>query len=148
MKTHLIAAALALAVSAPAFADGPVMTTVSGAFDDVQFDVETAITDAGLVIDAVNKVGEMLERTREDVGGTEVLFTHAQVFNFCSAVVSRQVMEADPMNIVHCPYSIFVVERPDAPGEIIVGRRAYPAGTMDPAIQMLDDIIADALEGY
>ena len=39
MKTHLIAAALALTVSAPAMAEGPVMTTVSGAFDDVQFDI-------------------------------------------------------------------------------------------------------------
>ena len=148
MKTHLIAAALALAVAAPALAEGPVTTTVSGTFDDVQFDIESAITDAGLVIDAVNKVGDMLERTREDVGGTEMLFTDAQVFNFCSAVVSRQVMEADPMNLQHCPYAIFVAERPDAPGEITVGRRAYPAGAMDAVGELLDGIIADALTGY
>ncbi len=148
MKLQIAAAALALTVAAPALAEGPVTTSVNGAFDDVQFDIETAITDAGLVIDAVNKVGEMLERTREDVGGTEVLFTQAQVFNFCSAVVSRQVMEADPMNLQHCPYSIFVAERPDAIGEIIVGRRAYPAGPMDAAAEMLDGIIADALQGY
>ena len=148
MKTRIAAAALALAVATPALAEGPVTTTVSGAFDDVQFDIETAITDAGLVIDAVNKVGEMLERTREDVGGTEVLFTQAQVFNFCSAVVSRQVMEADPMNLQHCPYAIFVAERPDAPGEIMVGRRAYPAGAMDAVAGLLDGIIADALAGY
>jgi uncharacterized protein (DUF302 family) len=148
MKLQFAAAALALTLAAPALAEGPVTTSVSGTFEDVQFDIESAITDAGLVIDAVNKVGEMLERTRADVGGTEVLFTQAQVFNFCSAVVSRQVMEADPMNLQHCPYSIFVAERPDAPGEIIVGRRAYPAGPMDAAADMLDGIIADALEGY
>ena len=148
MKTQLAAAALALTLAAPALAEGPVTTTVSGSFDDVQFDIETAITDAGLVIDAVNSVGEMLERTREDVGGTEVLFTHAQVFNFCSAVVSRKVMEADPMNLQHCPYAVFVAERPDAPGEIIVGRRAYPAGDMDVVAELLDGIIADALQGY
>ena len=148
MKTEFAAAALALVLAAPALAEGPVTTTVSGGFDDVQFDIEGAITDAGLVIDAVNKVGEMLERTREDVGGAEVLFTHAQVFNFCSAVVSRQVMEADPMNLQHCPYAIFVAERPDAPGEIIVGRRAYPAGAMDAVAELLDGIIADALSGY
>ncbi len=148
MKTRFIAAALALTFAVPAHAEGPVTTTVSGAFDDVQFDVETAITEAGLVIDAVNKVGAMLERTREDVGGTEVLFTEAQVFNFCSAVVSRQVMEADPMNLQHCPYAIFVAERPDAPGEIIVGRRAYPEGAMDAVGTLLDGIIADALAEY
>ncbi|MCB1357644.1 MAG: DUF302 domain-containing protein [Maritimibacter sp.] len=148
MKLTLTAAALALVLGAPAHADGPVTTTVSGAFDDVQFDIETAITDAGLVIDTVNHVGDMLERTREDVGGEVVLFTHAQVFNFCSAVVSRQVMEADPMNLQHCPYAIFVAERPEAPGEIIVGRRAYPAGPMDAVAGLLDGIIGDALAGY
>ncbi|MCB1328671.1 MAG: DUF302 domain-containing protein [Maritimibacter sp.] len=148
MKRNLKAAALALVFAAPALAEGPVTTTVSGAFDDVQFDIETAITDAGLVIDAVNHVGDMLERTREDVGGKVVLFTHAQVFNFCSAVVSRQVMEADPMNLQHCPYAIFVAERPEAPGEIIVGRRAYPAGAMDVVGELLDGIISDALSGY
>lgn len=148
MNAKLAIAALALTVAAPAFAEGPVTTTVSATFDDVQFDIESAITDAGLVIDAVNNVGDMLERTRVDVGGTEVLFTAAQVFNFCSAVVSRQVMEADPMNLQHCPYAIFVAERPDAPGEIIVGRRAYPAGAMDAVAGLLDGIIADALAGY
>lgn len=148
MKRNLKAAALALLLATPAHAEGPVTTTVTGAFDDVQFDIETAITDAGLVIDAVNHVGDMLERTREDVGGEVVLFTHAQVFNFCSAVVSRQVMEADPMNLQHCPYAIFVAERPEAPGEIIVGRRAYPAGAMDVVGDLLDGIISDALSGY
>lgn len=148
MKTTFTAAALALTLAAPALAEGPVTTTVSADFDDVHFDIEGAITDAGLVIDAVNNVGAMLERTREDVGGSEVLFTNAQVFNFCSAVVSRQVMEADPMNLQHCPYAIFVAERPDAPGEIIVGRRAYPAGPMDAVVELLDGIIADALAGY
>lgn len=148
MKAVFAVAAAALALATPAVAEGPVITTVSGAFDDVQFDVETSITDAGLVIDSVNKVGEMLERTRIDVGGSEEIFTHAQVFNFCSAVVSREVMEADPMNLQHCPYAIFVAERPDAVGEIIVGRRAYPAGSMDPVATLLDGIIADALAGY
>ena len=148
MKRNLKAAALALLLATPAHAEGPVTTMVTGAFDDVQFDIETAITDAGLVIDAVNHVGDMLERTREDVGGEVVLFTHAQVFNFCSAVVSRQVMEADPMNLQHCPYAIFVAERPEAPGEIIVGRRAYPAGAMDVVGDLLDGIISDALSGY
>lgn len=147
MNLQLTAAA-ALLLAAPAFAEGPVTTTVSGAFDDVQFDIETAITDAGLVIDAINHVGDMLERTRADVGGTETLFTRAEVFSFCSAVVSRQVMEADPLNLQYCPYTIFVSERPDTPGEIIVGRRAYPAGEMDAVSALLDGIIADALAGY
>ncbi len=150
MKKLAIAAAVALAVAAPAQAEehAPVARTVSGAYDDVMFDVETAITNAGLVIDAVNHVGDMLERTKADVGGTETLFTHAKVFNFCSADVSRAVMEADPMNLQFCPYTIFVMEQPGTVGEVTVGRRSYPSGAMEQVSAMLDSIIDEALSGY
>jgi len=144
--------ALAFALAAlPALAesaDPPVTTTVTAAFDDVMFDVQTAITDAGLVINEVSNVGDMLERTKEAVGGTETLFTHASIFTFCSAVVSRAVMEADPTNLQYCPYRIFVSELPQAPGEITVGHPRYPAGAMDQVNVLLDGIIADALSGY
>ncbi len=147
---HLALAAAAFLAAAPALAEshGPVVRTVQGSYDDVMFDVETAITNAGLVIDAVNHVGDMLERTKADVGSTTTIFTHAQVFNFCSAEVSRAVMEADPMNLQFCPYTIFVMEQPGAVGEITVGRRTYPAGTMDQVSDLLDGIIDEALTGY
>jgi len=150
MKFLAIATAAALAAATPALADGhdPVTRTVAGAYDDVMFDVETAITNAGLVIDAVNHVGDMLERTKEDVGGSETLFTGAKVFNFCSAEVSRAVMEADPMNLQFCPYTIFVMEQPGSAGEVTVGRRSYPSGAMEQVSAMLDGIIAEALADY
>lgn len=150
MRTLALAAAIALAVAAPAQSDGhdPVARTVAGSYDDVMFDVETAITNAGLVIDAVNHVGDMLERTKEDVGGTETLFTNAKVFNFCSAEVSRAVMEADPMNLQFCPYTIFVMEQPGTAGEVTVGRRSYPSGAMEQVSAMLDSIIDEALSDY
>lgn len=144
----LAAAALAFALPVMAESHGPVARTVTASFDDVIFDVETSITNAGLVIDAVNHVGDMLERTKADVGSTETLFTHAQVFNFCSAEVSRAVMEADPMNLQYCPYTIFVMEQPGSEGEVTVGRRTYPSGPMDQVGEMLDAIIDDALAGY
>ena len=122
----------------------PVTHEVEGEFDDIAFAVENAIVNAGLVIDGRSKVGEMLARTKEDVGGEKDLYTHGDVFTFCSATVSREVMEADIMNLQHCPYSIFLFETPDAPGRITVGRRGYDA-SMQPAAEMLDDIIADAL---
>lgn len=122
----------------------PVTHEVEGAFDDVAFAVENAIVNAGLVIEGRSKVGEMLARTKEDVGGAKDLYTHGDVFTFCSARVSRQVMEADITNIQHCPYSIFLYETPEAPGRVVVGRRAYDA-SMQPAAEMLDGIIAEAL---
>lgn len=71
------------------------------------------------------------------------LFKEADIFVFCSAVVSRKVMEADPMNIAHCPYGIFVADRA---GEVIVGYRNYPQGVMQEVQALLDGIAREAVE--
>lgn len=138
---------LGLAVAAHAD-DNPAIPAVTqqveGSFEDVAFAVENAIINAGLVVEGRSHVGEMLARTKADVGGAKDLYTHGDVFTFCSATVSRAVMETDILNIQHCPYSIFLFETPDDPGKITVGRRGYDA-SMQPASEMLDKIIADAL---
>ncbi len=112
-----------------------------GSFEDATFAVETAIVGEGLVIDYVSHVGEMLNRTGADVGSEKMLFKEADIFVFCSAVVSREVMEADPMNIAHCPYGIFVAETDDG---VMIGRRDYPEGPMDKVEALLDGIIDEA----
>lgn len=122
----------------------PVTHQVEGEFDDIAFAIENAIINAGLVIEGRSHVGEMLARTKDDVGGTKDLYTQGDVFTFCSAKVSREVMEADILNLQHCPYSIFVFETPEAPGQITVGRRGYDP-TMQPAADLLDGIMSDAL---
>ena len=144
MKAFVFAAALGLAAQAAA-AQEMVRYTTDQSFDDVAFGVESAILDKGLVIDHVSHVGAMLERTREDVGSDKVLFENADVYQFCSATVSRSVMEADPMNIVYCPYGIFVAELADNPGEVVVGYRSYPEGPMQEVQDMLDGIVKAAL---
>jgi uncharacterized protein (DUF302 family) len=143
MKRLIIAAALALAASS-ASADGVVSYTTDASYDDVIFGLENAIIDAGLVVDAVSHVGEMLERTRADVGSDVTLFTHADVYSFCSATVSREVMEADPMNIVYCPYDIFVMQQP-GDTEVTIGFRDYPEGPMKKVQAMLDGIARSAI---
>ncbi|APG48511.1 DUF302 domain-containing protein [Phaeobacter porticola] len=115
------------------------------AFDDVIFGLESAITDRGLVVDHVSHVGEMLERTREDVGSDVVLFQQAEVYSFCSASLSRQVMEASPMNITFCPYDIFVAQQPDSETTTI-GFRAFPEGEMQLIQTLLNDIVLEAIE--
>lgn len=123
---------------------GETSTTYSfdGDFDDATFSVESAIIDRGLVIDFVSHVGEMLNRTGGDVGSDVTLFDAAEIYVFCSAVLSRKMMEADPMNIAHCPYGIFVADRG---GEIIVGYRNYPSGPMQEVQALLDEIVREAL---
>ena len=78
-------------------------TVEGGDFDDVAFAVEQAITNEGLVIDSISHVGEMLARTKGDVGGAKDLYLAADTYSFCSAIVSRQAMEADIANIQFCP---------------------------------------------
>ena len=124
-------------VTAPATFDAEM------SFEDASFAVENAIIGAGLVIDSESHVGDMLARTKEDVGGSVDLFAGATVFNFCSADVSRKVMEADPMNLQFCPYGIFVAQAADS-DTVTVGHQIYPAG-MEPVNDMLDAIIKDAL---
>lgn len=144
MKKHIAAAALALTVQTAAAEEAALYKT-SLAYDDVVFGLESAITNRGLVIDHVSHVGEMLERTRADVGSDVVLFQNAQVFSFCSAQLSRQVMEADPMNISFCPYNIFVAQLPDTQ-EVSIGFRAFPQGEMQVIQDLLDGIVQEAIE--
>lgn len=113
-------------------------------FDDVAFGVENAILNEGLVAENVSHVGEMLERTREDVGSEVMLFEAAEVYSFCSAVLSREVMEADPMNIGFCPYDIFVMQLAGKE-TVTVGYRALPEGEMQKVQAMLDKIARAAL---
>lgn len=136
-------AAVATALTTPVFADGPATTyDFDGSFDDATFAVESAIVGAGLVIDYVSHTGEMLNRTGADVGSDVKIFEAADIFLFCSAVLSRKVMEADPMNIAHCPYNIFVAERD---GKVMVGYRNYPEGEMQEVQALLDSLVQEAV---
>ena len=141
MKRIAALAAAVVLAAAPALADEVTVYTFDGSFDDAAFGVESAITDRGLVIDYVSHVGEMLERTRQDVGSDVVLFKEADIFIFCSALLSRQVMEDDPMNISHCPYGIFVAEMG---GEVMIGYRNKPEGSMQVVQELLDEIAREA----
>ncbi len=127
----------------PAWAEAPIQTRFDGSFDDATFAVENAIVGRGLVIDYVSHVGDMLNRTAADVGSDQQIFDNASVFLFCSAVVSRQVMEADPTNIQHCPYGIFVTQ---IGGEVVIGHRDYPDGPMDVVETLLKDIVEEATD--
>ena len=143
MKSIFSAAVIGLATTSAAWAADAFTYPFDGSFDDATFAVESAIVGQGLVIDYVSHVGDMLNRTGADVGSDTVIFTNADIFIFCSAVISRQVMEADPMNIVHCPYGIFVAENEDG---VMIGHRDYPNGPMQAVEDLLKDIVAEATD--
>lgn len=134
---------LLTATALPALAQEAITYPFSGSFEDAAFAVENAIIGKGLVIDYVSHTGEMLSRTAQDVGSDVHLFDEADIFLFCSADVSRTVMEADLMNIAHCPYGIFVTHRGE---EVLIGYRSYPDGPMQEVQALLDEIVKDAME--
>ena len=143
MLKSILLSGVAFAMAATVATAEPEATTYlyDGSFDDATFGVESAIVGKGLVIDYVSHVGEMLDRTGADLGSDVKLFEAADIFVFCSAVVSRKVMEADPANIAFCPYGVFVTDRD---GEVRVGYRHYPEGPMQEVQTLLDDIAREA----
>ncbi len=144
MRKMIISMAVALAFPAMAAAEGVKLYDFDGTFEEATFGVESAIVNRGLVIDYVSHVGSMLNRTQEDVGGTKKLFMNADIFIFCSAILSRKVMEADPHNIAHCPYGIFVTEAGDGSGKVQIGFREQPEGPMQEVEALLDAIAQEA----
>jgi uncharacterized protein (DUF302 family) len=148
-KVPMILAA-AMLLSSPALAGGDVETLTSkSAFDDVTQAVEDAIVNRGFKIDYHGFIGDMLSRTAGDVGATKKLYNDAEFFTFCSAVVSRNVMEADIGDIAYCPYVVFVYEAADMPGDVTLGFRRLPeGGARDEVNALLSDIVKEAAEGF
>lgn len=115
----------ALVSTSPAISQSDdIKTAVSkSSFEDVKFELNNAIVNRGLVIDYTGRLADMLARTGKDVGSEKQIYRHAEYVTFCSAKLSRAMMEADPANIAMCPYVIFFYETAAKPGEVVVGYR-------------------------
>ncbi|RTL67904.1 MAG: DUF302 domain-containing protein [Hyphomicrobiales bacterium] len=127
--------------------------TKAAAFDDVKFELNNAIIAKGLVVEATGAIGAMLARTGADVGSTKPIYKNAEYMTFCSAIYSRRMMEADPGNVGYCPYVVFIYEREDKPGEIVVGFRRPPQTGSEASRKafadidkLLDDIVREATQ--
>ena len=117
-------------------------TTKTG-FDEVQFELTNAIIARGLTVDYTGNIGEMLERTGPDVGSVKPLYGRAEFVMFCSAKLSRAMMEADLGNIGFCPYVIFIYEAVARPGETVVGYRRQTSGAAaaSPVLAEIDSLL-------
>jgi uncharacterized protein (DUF302 family) len=146
-RSWVLAGILALAGTSLAgfAAEGIEVATAPGKFDEVKESVALAIEGRGLVINSVSKVGEMLDRTGADLGAARKIYDNAEVFEFCSAKVSRQMMEATPQNLVYCPYTIAVYTVPGQPGKVFVAYRKPPPGpAFAPVESLLKEIVGEA----
>lgn len=153
LLVSLIVLGSACASAQPPRSEYMKLFTVEGSFQDVRADVEMAITDRGMIINNVSHIGNMLARTGKDIGASKQVFDQAEALEFCSATVSRRMMEADPHNIVFCPYIIAIYTLPGEKNKVYVAfRRPHPVGSdesraaLEGVEKLLDDIVADAIQ--
>jgi uncharacterized protein (DUF302 family) len=138
----LITLFLLPAVHAQAVSEA-VVTPVPGRFEDVRDAVVFAIEGKGLVINYTARIGTMLERTGKDLGAASRIYDQAESFEFCSARVSRQMMEADPANIVNCPFVVSIYTLPGKPGTVFLAYRKPIAG-LKAVETLLRELVAEA----
>jgi hypothetical protein len=153
LQAALLFGALVLACATNTLAQELKTYSKQGGYADVKLELNDAIIRRGLAIDYTGHINNMLERTGADVGSTRRVYQNAEFFMFCSAKLSRAMIEADPANVGYCPYVVFLYEAADKPGEIVVGyRRPLPSGNTDSqkalaAIDtLLDGIAKDAVK--
>ena len=123
-------------------ADGAVVSNVNGRYDDIRDALIAAIEGRGLVISYTAHVADMLQRTGKDIGASKPIFDKAETFEFCSANVSRKMMEAKPSNIVNCPFSVAIYSLPGDPGKVYLAYRRPLPGLAEVA-KLLGGIVAD-----
>ena len=153
MRKLFLFALLALAPFWQAFAaeNYSAVFKARGNYEDVRDALQFAIEGKGLRINAMNHTAEMLARTGADLGESKQIFEEGEQFEFCSAELSRRMMEADPHAIVMCPYIIAVYTVPNDKHVYLAYRK--PPATQNPALKqalagvekMLTEIIQDAM---
>lgn len=125
---------------------------IEDSFEFVRDLIVQAIAERGLKVNNVSHIGEMLARTGKDIGASKQVYIKAEAIEFCSATVSRRMMEADPHNIIFCPYIITIYVKPSEPDWVYVAYRR-PQKLSDPdslsamkeVEKLIDGIVRDAL---
>jgi uncharacterized protein (DUF302 family) len=135
--------------AAPANAVDSVSFTRKGAsYEDVRLDLENAVIAEGLKIDYRGNIADMLKRTGPDVGSNQPIYQQAEFFTFCSAKLSRQMMEADPANMSQCPYVVFIYQRAATSQEVVVGyRRVNAEGRGKKALDEINKLLDRVVQG-
>lgn len=143
--------ALPLAVQA---AGHMVVMTKKGNFQDVRDDVVLAVEGRGIKINHHNYIADMLARTGADLGASKQVYIHGEQIEFCKSDLSRVQMEADPGNMIFCPYIISVYTTPKDPDLVHVAFRKPEAPKASAATRkalkdiemLLVDIVKEALQ--
>ncbi len=142
---HLIASLCLALLSLPTLADGSMENTqVKGSFEDTKEALVTAIENRGLVINYTSHIADMLARTGADLGATKKIYEKAEIIEFCSAGLSRKMMETDPHNIIFCPFAISVYTLPGQNGSTWIAYRKPTGSAAGIAGPLLRELVREA----
>lgn len=116
---------------------------VEGSFDEVKEMLVMAIENRGLVVNYTSHISEMLGRTGADIGASKKIFEQAEIVEFCSAGLSRQMMEMDPHNIVMCPFAVSIYTLPNEKNAVWLSYRK-PFGQAARLVgDLLDGVVSE-----
>jgi len=147
LRTLIVVGMGLLAMAQNVAADGVVeVRAIEGNFEEIRERVVFAVQSQGLVVDHTSKVGEMLARTGKDLGETNQIFGNAEVLEFCSALVSRRMVEADPQLLAFCPYGIAVYTLPGKPQTTYVSYRRMVSNLATPGQKAVLERVEALLE--
>ena len=105
------------------------LTLPTADYPRVRQALREAIEEQGLIFTPPNAFGEMLARTGKDLGQGESPYGQAEIFQFCSVVLSWQLVREDPAQIGRCPLSIALYTLRQAPGTVHLVYRAPGEGS-------------------
>jgi uncharacterized protein (DUF302 family) len=131
-----------------------VIYSVHADYDDVWEGLKMALDGRGLAISSISYVGDMLERTGKDLGRTKKIYGKARVMEFCSAVISRDMMEKNPHFLPFCPYQIMVYNLPQDEKKVYLSYRRLiwkddsGKDVLDPVEKLLEELIKEVIEMY
>lgn len=149
----IIALLFGLGFNAHAQPSAFVVHTTDTPFDLVKENLKLAITNRGLLVSGALHISDMLNRTAEDLGYSEV-FSQAESIEFCSADMSHRMVQLHPDNMAICPFTIALYITKDKPNEVrVVYRRPELVGAdpeqvsqfQDKLYSFFDEIVTEAL---
>ena len=123
--------------------------TAFGEFGEIKAFLVSAIEQRGIKINNTSHISDMLQRTGKDLGNNRAIFKHAEAIQFCSATLSREMMQANPHNIVFCPYTILIYELAADPGTTYLSyRRPFyqPDGANDASQAKVDELLSSIID--
>lgn len=146
---HLIIALLTVFATVTVRADEPLdlghVVVYSGEtrFADARENLKFAVTNLGMVISDELHLSEMLDRTGKDLGLTTRVYAHAETIAWCSASLSRKMVEAESTSLVFCPFAVSLYEREGEPGKVYAAfRKPWLGEASDAARAVMDEVEA------